>query len=140
MVQRNAFHAAGSDGTDGIAEVVQPWQGEGDPPHLNTLFIEVGNGAIAFQADGQGGEVHVVAALHGPPGIGLEVLAQDRIVLVGEQAAATGSEATHGGDQVIQIPVVIGVIQLKIGDHAQSGVEFDQGSVRFIGFRYQQSS
>ena len=68
------------------------------------------------------------------------MLAQDRIVLVGEQAAASGSEATHGGDQVIQIPVVIGVIQLQIGDHSKSGIEFDQGSVRFIGFRHQQSS
>ena len=35
---------------------------------------------------------------------------------------------------------MVGVVQFQVGDHSQVGLEFDQGSVGFIGLRHQQSA
>jgi hypothetical protein len=36
-------------------------------------------------------------------------------------------------------PVVVGVVELHVGDQTQLGPEFHQGTIGFIGFRHQQS-
>ena len=84
------------------------------------------------------GEVRPLGTAGGPPVAGLEVLLDDRTVAVGEQALAAPGEALQGGDQGRQVWVVIGVVELEVGDQPEGGLEFHQGAIRFVGFRHQQ--
>ena len=63
---------------------------------------------------------------------------QDRAVVIGQHAIATPREVLQGGDQVVEAGVVIGVIQLQVGDHPQAGAELHQGPVGFIRLGHEQ--
>ena len=63
---------------------------------------------------------------------------QDRAVVIGQHAIATPCEALQGGDQLVEAGVVIGVIQLQVGDHPQAGAELHQGPVGFIRLGHEQ--
>ena len=119
-------------GCGGIAEVVPSGQGQAELAHGQPLLVEGGEGAVAAQIVGYRGEVDPVRTGGGPPVPGLEVLPQDRTVPVGQQFAAAMCKPLKRGDQGVQVGVVIGVIQLQVGDHPKPGLELHQRAVGFI--------
>ena len=136
--KRHAVQPAGGHGGHRIAEVVQPGQRQRETPHGDAVFVEGGHGAVAVQLLRDGGKGHAFGVADRPPMAGLELLPQDRTVAVGQQLLAAAAEALHGGDQGRQVGVVVGVVQLQVGDHPQPGLELHQGAVGFIRFRHQQ--
>ena len=74
---------------------MQARQGEGDSPYLLPLLVIVGDGAISIELHRQSGVIRCLDVLNRPTGIGLEVFAENRIVLIDEQAFAAAAEGFH---------------------------------------------
>ena len=140
LLEGNSLHPAGCQGACRVAEVVQSRQGQHEVPDRFALFIEKGMAAIAVELEWQSGEVDAVGFRDGPPGIGWKLLLNDWAILVSQDPVAAVCKATHRADQVVEIAVVVGVIEFKVGDQAQVGPEFHQRPIRFIGFGHQQSA
>lgn len=66
------------------------------------------------------------------------MLPQDRAIPVGQQPGGSSGEPLESADQGVEIAVVIGMVQLQVGDQAQAGTEFHQGAIAFIGLGHQQ--
>ncbi len=138
--KRHALDPAGGDGGQRVAEVVLAGQGQLDPAHQCAVFVEVGAGAVTPLLAGDGGEVHPLGAAGRPPVGRLEVLPQDRTVAVGQQGLRAFGEALQGGDQRVEVRVVVGVVELHVGEHRQVGPELHQGAIGFVGFGHQQAT
>ena len=134
------LEAAGRQGAGGVAEVVQARQGQGEAAHQLAPFVEIGHAAVAVELHRDGGEVHRFCLHHRPPGLGIEVLPQDRVIPVGQQALAALGELLQGADQGVQIRVMVRVVQLQVGDHPEAGGKFHQGAIGFVGFSHQQGA
>ena len=134
----HALQPARGDRGGGVAEVVAAWQRELQAAHQGALLVEVGPGAITPLLAGQGGEVDPLGRFGRPPAVGLKVLVQHGTVAVGQQPLAPCGEALQGVDQGLQVGVVVGVVELEVGEHAEPGDELHQGAVRLVGLRHQQ--
>ena len=111
---------------------MQARQGEGDSPYLLPLLVIVGDGAISIELHRQSGVIRCLDVLNRPTGIGLEVFAENRIVLIDEQAFAAAAEGFHRLDQIVEIAVMVRMVQFKIGDDPQAGLELHQRSIGFV--------
>ena len=91
-------------------------QGQLDLADWLAVLVPVGQGAIALFLAGDGREAHPLGAIDRPPVIGLELVAQHRAVAIGQQLASPRGKPLKGGHQGLQVGVVVGVVELDVGE------------------------
>ena len=94
-------------------------QGQFKAAHQFTVFKEVGNGAVAPLLVGNRCKGDACGAFDRPPMAGFEPLAQHRVVVVGQEPCCVAGEPLQGGDQGFEVGVVVRVVELDVGEHAE---------------------
>lgn len=121
LAERHALQPTDRHGRCGVAEVVPAGQGQLDRADVDAAFVEGRAGAIPTLVGGEGREGHTVACFGGPPAVGVEMLPENRAVTVGKHPVGGGGEPLQRVDQRLDVGIVVGVIQLHVGQHRQVG-------------------